>query len=119
MEYTGHNPSIDDVLAKIKKEYGANHTVGAAMHDRLCKACALTDEIVPELDDGKVEICVDKPENRLRIIILCEDVIFEHGRTHKFFDLIKFVDSFSFSKRKNDCLQITLNFDGLWEDASE
>ena len=46
----------------------------------------------------------------------CDDIILEDG-THPFFELIKMLDSFAFSKCK-EFLRIELNIDGLWERSS-
>ncbi len=118
MEYKGcYEPVIElvsegtgqfDGYALNKEKYG--------MLDVICKTA---DRLVSEIEDCEcVNASIDDTTKQLTISILCDDVIFQHGRTSVFFQLIQMLSSFSFSKAKGGLLRIDLNIDGVWEKKS-
>lgn len=115
MEYSGCKPFVDEVIEESAKEFGAAYVLQPKVRDRLYAACEVVDEIVPELDCDVVDVSVNTSSKQFTIMIVCDDMVLEHGRTHKFFQLIKMVNSFAFSKSGQESLRIELNIDGLWE----
>ena len=118
MEYSGCKPFVDEVIEESTKEFGAAYALQPKVRDRLYAACELVDEIVPELDCDTVDVSVNTSNKQFTIMVICDDMVLEHGRTHKFFQLIKMVNSFAFSKCGKESLRIELNIDGLWEKTS-
>lgn len=91
--------------------YNANAT------ERLDKVCELVDELAIELDCESVDVSVNTSRKQLTIMVICDDIVMDDG-THPFFELIKMLDSFAFSKCGKELLRIELNIDGLWERSS-
>lgn len=118
MEYSGCKPFVDEVIEESTKEFGTAYVLQPKVRDRLYAACEVVDEIVPELDCDVVDVSVNTSSKQFTIMIVCDDMVLEHGRTHKFFQLIKMVNSFAFSKSGQESLRIELNIDGLWERSS-
>lgn len=118
MEYSGCKQFVDEVIEESSKEFGTAYVLQPQVLDRLYSACKLVDEIVPELDCDVVDVSVNTSSKQFTIMIICDDIVLEYGRTHKFFQLIKMVNSFVFSKCGEESLRIELNIDGLWEKAS-
>lgn len=115
MEYSECKPFVDEVIEESTKEFGAAYALQSKVLDRLYVACELVDEIVPELDCDAVDVSVNTSNKQFTIMVICDDMVLEHGRTHKFFQLIKMANSFAFSKSGQESLRIELNIDGLWE----
>ena len=82
--------------------------------DKMRNSCNLIDQLISEFDCESAEADVNDETLKLKISIVCPDMIFEHGRTHLFFDLIQNVESFSFSAVE-DSLKADFIFAGLWE----
>lgn len=86
---------------------------------KLSKVCDLVAEFEDKVDLEDVYIQIDEEVRELSICILCDELILRNGREDSFFELIKLADSFSFSKEKEDTLNISLNFFHVWRFAGE
>ena len=87
--------------------------------ERFSDVCTLVEELTGKVDLGDVYVEADSDIRELSICILCDELILQHGRSDSFFELIKMVDSFSFSKEQEDVLKISLNFYHVWRLADE
>lgn len=118
MEYKG---CYEPVLELVNEGTGQFHgyELNRAKYEMLDAICRATDKLVGEIEDCEcVNASIDDMTKQLTISILCDDVIFQHGRTGAFFQLIQMLSSFSFSKAKGSLLRIDLNIDGVWEKKS-
>lgn len=119
MEYNGcYGPVLELVNEGTGqfKGYGLNKE----KYEMLDAICETTDKLVSEIEDCEcVNASIDDTTKQLTISILCDDVIFQHGRESVFFTLIQMLSSFSFSKAKGGLLRIDLNIDGVWEKKYE
>lgn len=86
---------------------------------KLGKICDLVAEFEEKVDLEDVYVQVDEEVRELSICILCDELILRNGREDSFFELIKLADSFSFSKEKEDTLNISLNFYHVWRFTGE
>lgn len=116
MDYPGCKGFVDDLISEASAEFSPAHTLRKNAQERLNKVCELVDALAEELDCESVDVSVNTSSKQLTIMVLCDDIILEE-RTHPFFELIKMLDSFAFSKCK-EFLRIELNIDGLWERSS-
>lgn len=117
MDYPGCKSFVDDLLNEANTEFSPAYTLRKNAQERLDKICGLVDELATELDCESVDVSVNTSSRQLTIMVICDDIILEDG-THPFYELIKMLDSFAFSKCK-EFLRIELNIDGLWERSSE
>ena len=71
-----------------------------------------------ETDVQSVNIIIDPEANRNAEISLCiDEVIFDFGREHPFFEYIKNADYLRFSKSKHDGLKIEYGVHDVWEES--
>ena len=115
MEYTGCYESVLEIVDEGTSRFGG-YELNKEKCEALSSICEAADKLFGEMEDCEcVTASVDDTTKRITISLLCDDVIFQHGRESVFFTLIQMLSSFSFSKAKGGLLQIDLNIDGVWE----
>lgn len=119
MEHKGcYEPVIELVDERTSQFNG--YELNQEKYEMLDVICEMTDKLVEEIEDYEcVNVSVDDTTKQLTISILCDEVVFQYGRTSVFFQLIQVLNSFSFSKAKGGLLRIDLNIDGVWEKERE
>lgn len=117
MDYPGCKGFVYDLLDEASDEFFPAYTIKENISERLDEICRLVDVLAIELDCENVDVSVNTSSKQLSIIIVCDEIIMENN-AHPFFELIKMLDSFAFSKCGKELLQIELNIDGLWERSS-
>jgi len=115
MEYQGCYDSVMEIVDKATEEFSPRYTVNQKRRSMLDDICDAVDTLVSEVDCEFVDVSVDDISKQLTIAVVCDEVIFEHGRSNGFFDLIQMLDSFSFSKKGRESIQIALNINDMWE----
>ena len=105
MEYMGCKDAAFDVIDEASEKFGELYFINE-------------DEVVQIFDDefgcDAVTVDVDPTTKELIFNIVCNEVILQHGRAHKFFALAQLVDSIHFSKAKPDSLRIEIGVSKLW-----
>lgn len=118
MEYVGCKDFAFDVIDEASEKFGGSYFLNEEKYGRLDEICGLVDEVVQGIDDefgcDAVTVDVDPTTKELIFNIVCDEIILQHGRTHKFFALMELVDSVRFSKAKLDSLRIEIGISGLW-----
>lgn len=117
MDYPGCKGFVDDLLSEVNAEFSPAYTLRKNAQERLDKVCELVDALAEELDCESVDVSVNTSNKQLTVMVICDDIVLEDG-SHPFFELIKVLDSFAFSKCGKEFLRIELNIDGLWERTS-
>lgn len=117
MDYPGCKGFVDDLLNEASSEFSPAYALRKDAAKRLDKVCELVDALAVELDCEGVDVSVNTSSRQLTIMVTCDEIILESG-THPFFELIRMLDSFAFSKCGKELLRIELNIDGLWERSS-
>lgn len=115
MEYKGCYESVMELVAEASKEFGEQFTLNNEKANTLEYICEAVDKLVEDVDCESVDVSVDEVTKQLTIEVVCDEVIFEHGRSHEFFKLIQMLSSFSFSKKGREFIRIALNIDNMWE----
>ena len=119
MEYKGCYGSVIELVNEGTGQFN-DYELNEEKCEMLNLICEMADKLVGEIEDCEcVNASIDDTTKQLTISILCNDVIFQHGRTSVFFQLIQMLSSFSFSKAKGGLLRIDLNIDGVWEKKRE
>lgn len=118
MEYTGCYDCVVDVADEATQIYSRHYKRNDEKYQQLQNICECVDELFREVDGVFVDVSVNDVTKQLTIDIGCDDVIFENGRSHMFFNVIQMFDSFEFSKTKDGYLRISLNL-AMWERTSE
>lgn len=119
MEYTGCKDAAFELIEEASEEFGDSYFLNEEKYGKIDEICALVDKIAEELLDDEfglnsVTVDVDTTTKELVFNIVCDEIIFQHGRTHKFFTLAGLVDSIRFSKAKSSKLRIEIGVSGLW-----
>lgn len=116
MEYTGCRDAAFEMVEAASEKFGNSYFLNEEKYDRLDEICSLVDELVCDEDFGcsSVTVDVDTTTKELIFNIVCDEIILQHGRTHKFFVLAGLVDLIRFSKAKPDHLRIEIGVSGLW-----
>lgn len=105
---------VDMVVEEAYEQFGKRWVISRAKKNDLKTDCALIDRLVSEFDCESAEADIDDDTLKLRVSIVCPDMVLEYGRTHPFFTLIQHTESFSFSAVE-DSLKVDFVFAGLWE----
>lgn len=118
MEYMGCKEAAFDAVQEASKEFGGGFCLACEKYGKLDEICALVDETVTilgeEFECSEVAVEVDRTTKELIFHIVCDEIILQHGSSHKFFTLMRAVDSVRFSKAKPDGLRIDIGVAGLW-----
>lgn len=118
MEHTGCKDAAFDIIDEASEKFGSSYFINEEKYAQLDEICGLVDEVVQVFDDefgcDAVTVDVDPTTKELIFNIVCDEIILQHGRTHKFFALAGLVDSLRFSKAKPDSLRIEFIVSGLW-----
>lgn len=105
---------VEMVIDEATEQFGNRFVVSEIKRDNLKTDCALIDRLVSEFDCESAEAEVDDETMKIKVSIVCPDMVLEYGRTHPFFTLIQHTESFSFSA-VGDSLKVDFVFAGLWE----
>lgn len=116
MEYTGCKDAALEVIDEASDEFGDSYFINEEKYGGLDEICGLVDELVQDEDFGcnSLTVDVDTTTKELIFNIVCDEIVLQHGRTHKFFTLAGLVDSIKFLKAKPSSLRIEVGVSGLW-----
>lgn len=116
MEYTGCKDVTLEAIEEASDKFGDSYFLNEEKYHSLDEICDLIDELMcdEELDCHALTVGVDTTTKELIFTMVYDEIILQHGRTHKFFTLAKLVDAIRFSKAKPDGLCIELGVSGLW-----
>lgn len=105
---------VEMVIDEATEQFKNSWVIPKNKKHSLKKDCELIDRLVKEFDCESAEVDIDDGTLKLKISIVCPDMILEYGRTHPFFSLIQHTESFSFSAF-GDSIRVNFVFAGLWE----
>ena len=114
-EYVTCRYDIVDLIEEGSSLYGSSYKVSDATWDRIADVCDGVDALVSEVECESVDANISDTTKTLHIIVVCDDLVLQGGRTNDFFELIAKLDSFSFSKQEDGFLRIELNVANIWE----
>lgn len=121
MEYMGCKNITFDLIDEAAKKFGGAYLLNREKYEKLDEICDLVDEVVQIFEDEfeceAVTVDIDTTTKELIFNIVCDQIILQHGRTHKFFKLAELVDSIRFSKAEPDSIRIEIGVYGLWQGA--
>ena len=102
-----------NIVEDYKKEYKEKFKLNVESYDRLFKLCKLAEILSEEFVAERVEVKARPEEVNGEVNILMDELIFEHGRSHEFFDCIKEADFLNFSK-VDGLLKVSFGVYDLW-----
>ena len=105
---------VETVIDEATKQFGNGWFISKTKSKNLKADCALIDCLISEFDCEAAQAEIDAETMKLRVSIVCPDMVLEHGRTHPFFALIQHAEAFAFSAAE-DSLKVDFVFAGLWE----
>lgn len=92
----------------------SGYKVDAAAQKRFMTLCELADILDEEFCADGVQISAEPNGKHGVICVDTDEVVFEYGRSHKFFEFVKSADFLSFSKTKSGMLRISFGVKDLW-----
>ena len=114
MSFVSTYDIVEMVIDEATEQFGDRWVVSKTKTDNLKTDCALIDRLVSEFDCESAEAEVDDETMKIKVSIVCPDMVLEYGRTHPFFTLIQHTESFNFSAVE-ESLKVDFVFTGLWE----
>lgn len=118
MEYMGCREAAFDVFEEASEKFKGLYVINVKKKEKLEEICDLVDEVFQIFDDefgcDALTVDVDETTKELIFNIVCDEIILQHGRTHKFFELVGLVDAIRFSKAKPSSLRIEVVVSELW-----
>lgn len=95
---------------------GASVVLNPKRYGMMDEIAHVVSQLADALEDDLIGVGaeVDRQTRRLSIRINCDEIVFEHGRSHPFFDAIGLFDAFSFSSGEDGSVQINLFIDDMW-----
>lgn len=113
MPTTNTQVEAKHMIDKFTKAY-PNQKVDVAAQKRFFLLCELADILDEEFCADRIQINAE-PNGRHGVICVdTDEVLFEHGRSHKFFEYVKSADFLSFSKTKSGMLRVSFGVKDLW-----
>ena len=114
MSFVSTYDVVNMVIEEASEQFGNCWKASKDKKNKLKTDCILIDQLVSEFDCESAEAEVDDETMKIRVSIVCPDMVMEYGRTHPFFTLIQHTDAFSFSA-VDDSIKVDFVFAGLWE----
>ena len=102
---------------RIEREYEGEFRAVTKHYNRFIQLCVLTDILGNEVKGGSADIIVSPDCGFAKVELYVDDIVFDYGREHPFFEYIKNADFLRFSKSKHDGLKIEYGVNDLWVDA--
>ena len=109
---------VMSVVGKAFRDSGSKYILSEDKLDRLDAVCDSIDKLIEEFDGECSGVSVNDTTKQLTIAIVCDDIILEYGRSHEFFKLIQHLSSFSFAKKENERICVTLSINDMQEGLS-
>jgi hypothetical protein len=103
-----------NLIDSYSAEYGGKYCINTEAYQRLLRLCDFADAFAKDCLADTVGINAIPSQLSGTVYINTDEVIFEHGRSHMFFDRIKDADFLGFSKAKNGMLQVRFGVNNLW-----
>ena len=119
MDFHSCRNKVMSLIDETSKSFGSQYTLNKEKRDRLDKVCDGVGELIEGFDCEDFDVNVDNVTKQLTIAIICDEMLFENGRSHEFFKLIQLLSSFSFSKKGKESICVNLNIDDMWEKVRE
>jgi len=101
------------ILDKFTKA-SSGYKVDADAQKRFMTLCELADILDEEFCADGIQINAEPNGKHGVICVDTDEVLFEHGRSHKFFEYVKSADFLSFSKTKSGMLRFSFGVKDLW-----
>lgn len=118
MEYEGCKDAAFDVIEEASDKFGDLYFLNEEKKDKLEEICGLVDDVFQMFDDefgcDSLTVDVDTTTKELIFNIVCAEIILQHGRTHKFFELAGLVDAIRFSRATPGSIRIEVVVSGVW-----
>ena len=105
---------VEMVIDEATEQFGNRWVVPKKNRVSLQADCTLIDRLVSEFNCESAEADIDDETLKIKVSIVCPDIVLEYGRTHPFFTLIQHTESFGFSAVE-DSIRVDFVFAGLWE----
>lgn len=105
---------VEMVIEEAADQFGGHWFIPKKRLVELQTDCTLIDRLVSEFDSESTEADIDAETMKLKISLVCPDMVLEYGRIHPFFTLIQHAESFGFSAVE-DSIRVDFVFAGLWE----
>jgi hypothetical protein len=107
-----------DVARSLILTHGATqediHDLNPEAFDRLLSLCDFADAFAEEILADSIDIKLSPDNVTCTVFVNTDEIIFEHGRSHVFFERIKAADFLGFSKGKKGMLQMRFGVNNLW-----
>ena len=104
-----------EIVESCKNKYKEKFKLNVESYDRLFKLCELAEILYKEFSAEDTEIKAFPEEINGEIIIVVEELVFDLGRSHQFFNYIKEADFLNFSKTTDGFLKISFGVYDLWK----
>lgn len=105
---------VEMVIDEASEQFGSRWFISKTSKKNIKADCELIERLASDFDCESVEADVDAETMKLTVSVVCPDMVLEYGRTHPFFTLIQYTESFGFSAVE-DSLKINFVFSSLWE----
>lgn len=114
MSFVNTYDIVEMVIDEATEQFRNGWIVSKTNRKKIQKDCILIDRLIAEFNCESAEANIDDETMKLKVSVVCPDIVLEYGRTHPFFSIIQHAELFSFSAVE-DSLKIDFVFAGLWE----
>lgn len=102
MNYKSCYDEVIKLASDAESRFGESFAINEEKNNRLGSICAAIDKLITKLEFDYYEVAVDDTDKRLTVSLFCDEIILDGDHARQFFCLIKKMDSFSFTKSKDD-----------------
>lgn len=104
---------VAQMIHDTTKQLGKKFAVTSGADARVYDICDMVGDLMEKIEATNCFVEADPNARVLTLGVVCDDMILQHGRIDPFFELIKHVGSFSFSK-EGESLAIRFNIYNIW-----
>lgn len=111
------NTSSAETACKLVEQFKStckDFSVNTEAYHKLLCLCELADIVSEEFCGDIIAVQTEPTNKKWSVVLKVDDIVFENGRSHRFFKLIKNADYLSFSKSKDGMLRIEFGVKDLW-----
>lgn len=108
---------VSEMVEEANCQFSPAWQVNQESFNILKQYCSVIDSFIDEFHNVAYGVSIDEIYKTVSVTMECIDVV-ARSANHKFYELIKRSDEFSFSVSKEGNLNVKFVFPSLWEKAS-
>ena len=111
--------TFKEVCNTYLSEYPGEYALSESGVRKMVQLCGLVDLLAAQCDSDDAFFEVSPSDLHGSVVIHVDDLVFERGRSHPFFELVRNADALSFRSVNGEILEVRFTVQNLWETCGE